>query len=187
MKIFIRILLCISVGFNIFFIWAMLRIQNNKSQSEIFGGAVNETTWMEGLESFIAKVKKEDKYGANKKYYYVNVWTTWCFPCIREMPLLDSLAGTLNKDIGYIFVSDQKDKVITDFLSRKKINVKNFIFLNDMNDFVSGICNEMRVRNKVYPMTIILDQKGKIFHYSVGSCETTKELTALASLIGKLP
>ncbi len=65
--------------------------------------------------------------------------------------------------------------------------LKNFIFLNDMNDFISGICNEIKIKSKSYPMVLILDQEGKIYHYSVGTSENIAELKALATIIQKLP
>ena len=29
----------------------------------------------------------------NGKYIYIDVWATWCVPCLQEMPYFDSLAG----------------------------------------------------------------------------------------------
>ena len=155
--------------------------------SKAFGGEINKTTSTKGFESFITKLKEKDTTCANKKYYYVNVWTNWCSPCIKEMPLLDSLAGTLNKDVGYIFVSHISDEAANNCIKRNNYYFKKFIFLNDMNDFVSGICNELIIKTKVYPMVLILDQKGKIFHYSTGTCENSIELKELANIIQELP
>lgn len=180
----------VSVGFNAYFIWDAIQIHNFQLKSEAmdraFGGEIDKTTWAEGLKSFVSKLKAKDKKVGNKKYYYVNIWTTWCGPCVKEIPWLDSLAGTLNKDVGYVFVSDQTDKVITDCLKRKKFDVKNFIFLNDMNDFVSGICNERKIRTKSYPMVLLLDNKGKILHYSNGAYEDIKEAKEFVDMISKL-
>lgn len=179
------------MGFNAFFIFKVIKIQDNEIQSEAinkaFGGDVNKTTWKKGLDSFVTKLNEKDTTFANKKYYYVNIWTNWCIPCINEMPWLDSLAGTLSKDVGYIFVSDISDEVSRNCLKKRNYILKNFIFLNDMNDFVSGICNERGTRTKVYPMALIFDQKGEIYHYSVGAFENSKEVKELADIINKLP
>ena len=179
-----------SLGFNGYFIWDAIQIHNEKLRGEAmdraFGGVIDKTSWADGLKSFVTKLKAKDKVAAGKKYYYVNIWTTWCGPCVKEIPWLDSLAGTLNKDVGYIFVSDQTDKVITDCIKRKKFIVKNFIFMNDMNDFVSGICNESKIRSKSYPMVLIMDNKGKILHYENGAYENLKEAAEFVDLINKL-
>lgn len=166
-------------------------MRDNNIQAEIinkaFGGDVNKTSWKKGLESFMTKLNNKDTAVVNKKYYYVNIWTNWCIPCINEMPWLDSLAGTLNKDVGYIFVSDISDELSKSCIKKRNYNLKNFIFLNDMNDFVSGICNERNTKTKVYPMELIFDQNGKIYHYSVGAFENQKEVKKLVDVINKLP
>jgi thiol-disulfide isomerase/thioredoxin len=186
-KLFKKILLAVSIGFNVFFVWAVIRIHNNKVKSEEFGGVINHTTWTRGLESFVTKLKEKDESLANKKYYFINVWVTWCIPCVIEIPRLDSLAGTLNKDVAYVFVSDQTDKIISDCIKRKKYNINNFVFINDMNDFVSGICNERTVTEKSYPINLIADNKGNIYFFSIGTFETVQEVKGLASIINRLP
>ncbi len=35
----------------------------------------------------------------------LNVWATWCVPCIVEMPMLDALAGEMGEDLRVITVS----------------------------------------------------------------------------------
>ncbi len=166
-------------------------MHDNNIQAELinkaFGGDVNKTSWEKGLESFMTKLNNKDTSVFNKKYYYVNIWTNWCIPCINEMPWLDSLAGTLNKDVGYIFVTDIGDELSKGCIEKRNYNLKNFIFLNDMNDFISGICNERNTKTKVYPMVLIFDQNGKIYHYSVGAFENSKEVKELADVINKLP
>jgi thiol-disulfide isomerase/thioredoxin len=157
-----------------------------EAMNRAFGGVIDKITWSEGLKSFVSRLKAKDKTVARKKYYYVNVWATWCGPCVKEIPWLDSLAGTLKKDVGYVFVSDQSDKGVTDFIKRKKYNVKNFVFLNDMNDFVSGICNEKKITSKSYPMVLIIDNKGKILHYSDGAYGDVKEAKEFVDMINKL-
>src|SRR5207237_499362 len=124
---------------------------------------------------FFEKLKEKDKNLNGKKYFYINIWDIICQPCIREMPWLDSLAGTLKKDVAYVFVSDNDEEVAANCIKRKKYNSKNFVFLNGMNEFVSAICNEKGSKTKVYPTVLILNDKGKLLHYSTGAYENSKE------------
>jgi thiol-disulfide isomerase/thioredoxin len=186
----IKILLIISVGMNGYFIWDGIQMNNYKLQTEsmnrAFGGEINKTSWSDGFELFVTKLKKDHLNIANRKYYYVNVWTSWCAPCINEMPWLDSIAGTLRKDVGYIIVSDLSNEHSNNCISKKQYNFKNFVFLNDMDDFISAICNQNRINTKVYPMVLILNNKGKILHYFVGAYNNAKEASEFAKLINKL-
>lgn len=190
MKLLVKISLVISLGVNGYFVWDTIRINNDRLAFEAtnhsFGGDVNKTTWKKGLELFVERLKEKNSTIASKKYYYINVWNNWCAPCIKEMPWLDSIAGTLHKDVGYVFVSDISESVANSCIKRKNYNLKNFVFLNDMNDFVSAICNEKGTKNKVYPMVLIIDNTGNLVHYSVGAYENVKEATEFIDLINKL-
>jgi len=183
--------LLLSMSCNIFLIIDEIRFKKKKdffsTINKAITGELNTTTWKKGFNILTQKLKGIDANLLRRKYYYINIWTNWCIPCIKEMPWLDSLAGTLHKDVGYIFISDISEELAKSALKRKNFNLKNFLFLNDMNDFVSGICNERGIKNKVYPMVLIVDVEGKIFHYSTGAYENPKEAKEFADIINKLP
>lgn len=189
MKYILGICLLLSLSLNVYLIVDDIRI----TQSQEFGQLVNKsmgigiskTKWTQSLKIFQTKLTEEHKPMLGKKYYYINIWTSWCAPCIREMPWLDSLAGNLRKDVGYVFVTELSDVVANKVIHGKNYNLKNFIFLNEMNDFVSGICNEQGIKNKVYPMVLILSNKGKVLHYSVGAYSNKNEASGFADLINK--
>lgn len=190
MKWFLWIAILISVTANGFFMYDEICVKQNQEQGELFSRAMgpsqSKTTWEAGLKLFEEKIKKEHKTLADKKYFYINVWTSWCGPCIKEMPWLDSIAGKLKKDVGYVFVSDLTDKAAENCIKNKKYDLKNFVFINDMNDFISSICNEQKLKSRSYPMVLILDNKGKLLHYSIGAYENIKEATGFEEMINKL-
>jgi peroxiredoxin len=103
------------------------------------------------------------------------------------MPWLDSLAGTIErKDVAYIFLANNSDKSTNDLLERKKFKIKNFIYLNNMEDFVSSVYNEQKKKSVVYPTVLIIDAKGKIYHSSTGAFSNFNEAKEFVDLIGKL-
>ncbi len=190
MKWILRIVLILSLGINGYFIVDETKNYHNQEFAKIvnrtMGGELSKTTWKQGLELFTNKLKGTDKALLNKKYYYINVWTSWCKPCINEMPWLDSIAGKANKDIGYFFVSEMNDTTANKYIKRKNYTIKNFIFLNDMNDFVSAICNMKGTKSKVYPMVLILSNKGELLHFSNGAYENVREAAGFEEMIDKL-
>lgn len=190
MKWILSISIVLSVSLNAYLIYDDVRHSYNqelvRSVNRSMGLEVNKTQWPQGLKMFQTKLKEKNKALVGKKYYYINIWTASCKPCIREMPWLDSIAGTLNKDVGYIFLTDMNNEVATNIIKNKNYDLKKFILLNDMNDFVSGICNERKTRNKVYPMALILSNKGEVLHFSTGAYSNKREAAGFAELINKL-
>ena len=52
----------------------------------------------------------------------VNLWATWCVPCVTEMPLLDELAGELGDSVAVLTVSEDMEgaaKVVPFFAERQ--------------------------------------------------------------------
>ena len=52
----------------------------------------------------------------------VNLWATWCVPCLAEMPMLDELAGELGDSVQVVTVSEDiqgAEKVVPFFADKK--------------------------------------------------------------------
>ncbi len=52
----------------------------------------------------------------------LNLWATWCAPCIKEMPMLDALAGEYQGRLRVITVSQdlQGKKLVPPFFAKEK-------------------------------------------------------------------
>ena len=51
----------------------------------------------------------------------LNLWATWCAPCVKEMPTLDAAAGTLGDRMRVVAVSqDMEPAKATAFLAQRK-------------------------------------------------------------------
>jgi thiol-disulfide isomerase/thioredoxin len=55
------------------------------------------------------------------KVVFLNVWATWCPPCVREMPSIAALAANPRlKDVEFVCVStDDSSETVRDFLRDK--------------------------------------------------------------------
>jgi thiol-disulfide isomerase/thioredoxin len=190
MKRTLGILVFLSLSLNVYLIYDDVRNTKNQklgqSVNGLLGLRISKTKWSQGFKIFQEKLAEGNTSLLGKKYYYINIWTNWCKPCIREMPWLDSIAGSLNKDVGYVFLSDISESVANTSLKKINYHAKSFVFLNDMNDFVSAICNEQGSKTKMYPMVLILSNKGEVLHYSIGAYSSKREAAGFAELINKL-
>lgn len=90
---------------------------------------------------------------AKGKVILVNMWATWCPPCIAEMPSLQALYNDYGDKIEFILVSNESQDVITSFLKKKNYNFKTYR---------SSTVPPRTFNVKSIPRTFLLDRKGQI-------------------------
>ncbi len=96
----------------------------------------------------------------------VNLWATWCAPCIVEMPSLDALAGREGDALNIVALSqdlDGRDQVTRFFGER------NFRHLEANLDPDMRFMTEMRL--DTLPTTILYDAEGREVWRMVGMAE----------------
>ncbi|UKM64072.1 TlpA family protein disulfide reductase [Flavobacteriaceae bacterium GSB9] len=95
------------------------------------------------------------------KYLYIDVWATWCGPCIREIPALKKLENQYhNKNIEFVSISIDK---ASDFEKWKTMvsdkELKGVQLFAD-NDWNSQFVQDYGIKG--IPRFILLDPEGKI-------------------------
>ena len=100
----------------------------------------------------------------SKKLRLVNVWATWCGPCILEYPefiVLQRMYGA--RDFEFVSLSadkpDKQEKVL-DFLKGKQSAVTNYLFRED--DKYALINAVSKDWNGALPYTVLIEPGGKI-------------------------
>jgi len=115
------------------------------------------------------------------KLRLINIWATWCGPCIIEYPELVNLQRMYgNRSFEFISVSadkpDQHQKVL-DFLNNKNSAIQNYIF--DSEDKYALIEAVDPDWNGALPYSILVEPGGKIVY----SVQGTVHLPALKKKI----
>lgn len=99
------------------------------------------------------------------KMVMVNVWATWCPPCIFEIPQLVELARRSPDDLVFIGLSvDDQPQPIGEFLKGLPEDVQENIALDNVyfaHDKDKKISKDMLEITK-YPETLIIDKNGGI-------------------------
>ena len=101
----------------------------------------------------------------------LNLWATWCAPCVVEMPLLDALAGELGDSVAVLTVSEDlegADAVVPFFEQRGFANLPRWMDPNNDLAFAFG-------GGGVLPLTILYDAQGKEVWRVIGAYDWGSE------------
>jgi thiol-disulfide isomerase/thioredoxin len=121
---------------------------------------------------------------ANARLHLINVWATWCVPCVEEMPDLRAIDAAFGAEVAVIGVSlddmipGTKREKVTGFLDKYAIAFPNAYF--------TGIADSLGEHYKFdgeIPITIITDRKGKELWRHQGRLDRIKTIAALRDLL----
>jgi len=101
----------------------------------------------------------------------VNLWATWCAPCVKELPTLDRLAQAHDVDgeLGVIAVSQDSGPHPSVVAFLKKLNIKDLGAYHDPNMALSGALGP----DVVFPTSILIDAEGREVWRYVGDLDWT--------------
>jgi thiol-disulfide isomerase/thioredoxin len=87
----------------------------------------------------------------------LNLWATWCVPCVTEMPMLDTLAGELGESVRVVTVSQDMNgaEVVAPFFAQRK-----FAHLPQWLDPKNALAVAYGGGTGL-PLTVLLDAEGK--------------------------
>jgi len=101
----------------------------------------------------------------------VNLWATWCAPCVKELPTLDKLAAAHRVDgqLGVVAVSEDSGPQASVEAFLKKLNVRDLGAYHDPKSALSAALGP----DTVLPTTILYDATGKEVWRYVGDLDWT--------------
>ena len=113
--------------------------------------------------SALLKLTTGTPVNLNNKTLLINFWATWCAPCRSEMPELQQLSNSLDKDRFIVIgVSVDEDKnLMKEFLLQKNIKFTN---VQDINQQLS----QKLLSINSFPETFIISPQGIIIRRITG-------------------
>ncbi len=101
----------------------------------------------------------------------LNLWATWCAPCVKEMPTLDALAVREGEKLQVLTVSQDFDSAkVTPFFAEKK-----FRKLQPWIDSETAFSTQLGVN---LPTTILYDSAGREVWRTLGDADWTGDAAA---------
>jgi thiol-disulfide isomerase/thioredoxin len=117
----------------------------------------------------------------------VNVWATWCIPCVEEMGDLREIAKTFSPRVGFVGVSlddmipgprAETKKHVVDFLQSKRVTFPNVYYTGN-----SDALGEYLKFDGEIPITIAFDRNGKELWRHQGKLNRQQTVEAIQKLL----
>lgn len=145
-----------------------IQLQTNaKYKEEITTGYNSWSTLLKGKSSpeitcVTATGKTVSLQSLKGKLIYIDIWATWCGPCLRELPYLENLQEKYKKreDIAFVSISIDDDKVAWSTMVKEK-NMKG-IQLHANTEMHEKIVNNYLING--IPRFIIINKSGNIWN-----------------------
>jgi thiol-disulfide isomerase/thioredoxin len=61
------------------------------------------------------------------KVVFINLWATWCPPCVAELPDLQKLYNDYNDKVEFLFISNESKSVIDEFMKKSEFDLPVYI------------------------------------------------------------
>jgi thiol-disulfide isomerase/thioredoxin len=95
------------------------------------------------------------------KVVFVNVWATWCGPCVDEMPdiqsLYESMRGT---NVAFVLVSEEEIATVRGFVDEQQLNAPVYVSAGSLPDVFES---------RGIPATFIVAADGQIVFKKTGA------------------
>lgn len=87
------------------------------------------------------------------KVIFINLWATWCGPCIAEMPDLQKLYNDYGDRVEFMFISNEPKDVVSLFLEKKDFNLPTYMPLSQF---------PANFETNSIPTSFLINKKGEI-------------------------
>lgn len=112
---------------------------------------------LKALDNTVVNIQNYDG-----KVKFINLWATWCPPCIGEMPEIEKLYTKFkgNKNVAFFMISDENTEKIKSFIDKKNYS---FPVYQSVGETPLGF------RSKSIPATYILSKDNQIVIKEIGA------------------
>lgn len=98
---------------------------------------------------------------------FLNLWATWCLPCVMEMPGIARLSESLRHDgVVFVFVSEEDPEVVRRFVEDRDPGLPVYLIADEVPD---------ALRSEAIPLTLIVDRQGTIVFRHAGAADWDHE------------
>lgn len=152
-----------SIFFMLFLITFSMNVFANHETNEQYDGTINSIRWLKKpitVNHVTVSDKNGEKVGISNfkgKIVLLNLWASWCKPCITELPALDRLQNRMNRsDFVILAVTIDEDINAAKAVFSDKLKLKGLGFYRESAEVLG---QDFPV--DVLPTSIIIDRQGQ--------------------------
>lgn len=126
-------------------------------------------------------------FPASAKVRVLNVWATWCVPCVAEMPDLRAIDDAFGAEVSIAGVTlddmlpDAKPEKTVAFLDKHRIAFPNVYYTGNADEL-----GELLRFSGEIPVTIVFDRKGKELWRHQGRLDRHKTIARLRETLRRM-
>jgi thiol-disulfide isomerase/thioredoxin len=137
-----------------------------------------------------AKLKEIRANAGTGKLRFINVWATWCGPCIAEFDeLIEHNLRFRIRPFEMVTIAaeypDQFDTV-KEFLTKKHASTTNYILASENKDELYDALDPATVWKGQLPYTIIVNEKGEVVYREFGQLSFLKMRRAIVPELNRI-
>lgn len=112
---------------------------------------------------------------AKNEVIVINLWATWCPPCVAEMPSFQALYDDYGNRVAFYFVSNEKSEILNRFMERHNYTMPIFQTLE---------AAPTQFNSNALPTTYVIAKNGEIVIKKTGVADWNSR--KMRSLLDKL-
>ena len=137
-----------------------------------------------------AKLREIRANAGTGKLRFINVWATWCGPCIAEFDELveHNLRFRIRPFEMVTIASEYPDQfdTVKEFLTKKHASTTNYILASENRDELQDAIDPATVWKGQLPYTIIVNEKGEVVYRESGQLSFLKMRRAIVPELNRI-